>query len=134
MMNPWHKIQEALTKRGLDGVNLNQIKLGPGVVGRITTMGVAFFVCVAIALSRIDGAYFIAGIVALAAVILLILVFSAIRFANRNPELSLLEGANLVRYQEVRMAARGLPEAPPMPPIPDPQQHRPLSFPGASDE
>lgn len=82
------------------------MRLSRGVVGRTTYAMVAFLAVLAIAAARIapNLLLWLVGIGALTFVVYLLLVM---RFANRNPGAALLEGAELLRWQQTELAAKG---------------------------
>jgi hypothetical protein len=99
---------------------LGHIRLARGVVGKTSVVaGIALLVLGGIAW-RIDAASL--PMMAAAVVVAFFVYLAAILwFAHRHPEQALLEGAEIIQYQQLQMAARQVPEAPPLKPT-TPQQ------------
>jgi hypothetical protein len=106
---------------------LQNVKLGPGVVGRNSSIVWAFML-VMLAGAIVSGiehstillSLSLAGAILVALVALILNVY----FGNKNPAAALLEGAHFVEYHQIEMAAKGMPRIepssppslPPMPP------------------
>lgn len=82
------------------------IRMGPGVVGRTSTVALAMILVSGVAIWALKG-----SVVAVLAVIGIILLFAigfiatAFWYANKHPHFATLEGAELVRYKEIELAA-----------------------------
>ncbi|HEY8871640.1 MAG TPA: hypothetical protein VIM52_01310 [Stellaceae bacterium] len=91
--------------------DLGHIRLAHGVVGKASVVaGIALLVLGGIAW-RIDASLLLimAGIILLT---FLVYFGSVLWFAHRHPEQALLEGAEIIQYRELELAARGAPDAP----------------------
>lgn len=84
----------------------SQVKLSGGLVGRVCT--VLFVACIALgtigALSKSD---LIMG-AAIAAIVLLLfpMLWKIITFAENNPGVALLDGAQLLKHEQLRLASK----------------------------
>jgi hypothetical protein len=91
---------------------LYRIRLGQGVLGRLTTNLIAIlsvFGCAAV-ISLFLGQTLVAiGCLGVCGLAYLVNHISTMMFAYENPTAALLEGADLVRAQEISMASRDLP-------------------------
>jgi hypothetical protein len=96
---------------GVNSMGLEKIKFGIGVVGKMTTGLIAVLSVLAVlgALGLICG-QFLLSYICLAAIIFFFLFnhVSVMWFSSKHPAVAILEGAELVRYHQVEMAAKGL--------------------------
>jgi hypothetical protein len=91
---------------------LYRIRLGQGVLGRLTTNLIATLSVFgsAAVISLLLGQTLVAiGCLGVCALIYILNHISTMLFAYQNPTAALLEGADLVRAQEISMASRDLP-------------------------
>lgn len=98
---------------------LGHIRLARGVVGKASVVaGIALLVLGGIAW-RIGPALLlvVAGMVMLTFFVYLTAV---LWFAHRHPEQALLEGAEIIQYRQLELAASHVPEAPPLAPTEPP--------------
>jgi hypothetical protein len=89
---------------------LESIKFAKGVLGH-TSWTIAFvFAAMAVTVWSLSNSplYALIGVV-IEALFACIFLLGSWWFAERNPAIALLEGANLVRWRELDMAAQGLP-------------------------
>lgn len=121
---------DSFSRLGLVAQQLQGVKLGPGVVGRNTSIAWLFMVVmlVGVVSSATMHNPWLLGI-ALGGAIFGTLFTQSINvyFGNKNPGAALLEGAQLLEYQ--KMAAKGMPviedlstAVPPPPPLPPPSK------------
>ena len=100
----------------------SKIKLPGGIFGKVcyvlmTTAG---------ALAAIVG--FIRtpeiGYVAISVLLIIVLptIWRLIRFAEKRPEVAILEGAEFLRYQQIELAQKGVGALPDSPPVPSDSQ------------
>jgi hypothetical protein len=97
-----------------------RIKGGRGVVGRTAqVMIVALIILGAIAFRLRDE---LDLMIALAAVIcfVMIVLWFLLNWAERNPQLAVMEGLDLAAYKQAESAALGLPRPPQTPAVADP--------------
>jgi hypothetical protein len=103
-------IKEALSKVGIGAEASDRIRLATGVVGKSSYVAVAALLALgAIALSLHDSLY----LLILAFVVLLVFVsyFAGVLwFAHKHPGESLLEGAELIKWRQLEMAAKDVPK------------------------
>jgi hypothetical protein len=105
-------LSEILKGVGLSESSLDKVRLGSGVVGRSSAVALMTMIafCV-IAYSLRDPLYLIMlGV--LAAAVFAGYFIGVLRFAAKNPDLALLEGAELVRWRQIEMAAKDHPSLP----------------------
>lgn len=91
---------------------LHRIRLGQGVLGRLTTNLIAIlsvFGCAAVISLLLRETLVAIGCLGVCGVVYILNHISTMIFAYRNPTAALLEGADLVRAQEISMATRDLP-------------------------
>jgi hypothetical protein len=111
-----------LKQFGLSG-GYRRVTLGRGVVGKSTS---AFFgLCgvfglVAVGLMVAHEAILLA-LAVLAALVYFFYQYMVIGYATNNPAGALLEGADLVKWHQHEIAAKGLKEIPQTPLVADPQ-------------
>jgi hypothetical protein len=94
---------------------LGHIRLAQGVVGKASVVaGIVLLTLGAIAM-RVDSDLLlvIAGIVVL---VFFVYLAAVLWFAHRHPEQALLEGAEIIQYRRLELAAREVPDAPPLTP------------------
>ena len=99
-----------------------QIKLGPGVVGKTGRVAIALCIVWAIVVWRLSGTLADIGLLLGACIITGFCIWwvnKTHKFAEEHPDTALLEGAQLLEYQKWEAEVRGLP-ALKSPKIPDP--------------
>ncbi len=112
-------LSQLLKSFGLSEESVERIRLGRGVVGRTTYAAVAALFVLAVVAWRADPSMLIW--IGLLAVGLFVLYFLGVLiFAERNPGTALLEGAELLRWRQSELAAKGLDPIPPAPALPEP--------------
>src|SRR2546427_9769397 len=95
-----------------------KIRFGPGVVGKATVALVAMFGVLAVVAWRLIGAPLEVILALLVVALLAVGTFAwffrrTMAFAEKHPAQALLEGIELVRWQETAVAAKNTPPAPP---------------------
>ncbi|WP_445493136.1 hypothetical protein [Rhodopseudomonas sp. RCAM05734] len=111
-------IKRALEAAGVSESSLDRIRLAQGFVGKASAVaGAAFLVLLMVAFSLRDtnALLLVAGITLL---LFAIFFLGSLWFAHTHPDLALLEGAELVRWRTIDMAAKGISidhTAPPQP-------------------
>ena len=106
--DPKDKVGQLMEKLGLSGRQLQGAKLGPGVVGRNST--IAWCLEIVMLAGVICGGYLHSQILAGGAIAGAILVALAVPllnvlFAKQNPAAALLEGAQFVEYHHMQVTA-----------------------------
>ena len=84
---------------------LERVKLGRGVVGKLTNIGLAFFGIIAIVVARSDNPWIMGGAIVSAVAAFGFFVYRVTEFADKHPEAALLEGAEFVAYKKLQMSA-----------------------------
>ena len=115
-------IKTALEKVGLSQESIDRVRLGRGVIGRSTYAVGAALAVLGIIAWRIDPkdlltlAWIAGGLFA-------VYFIGALWFSARHPGISLLEGADLLRWRQMdQVAVKGSAAIPIAPSIPDPEQ------------
>jgi hypothetical protein len=107
------RIADLLNRLGLSGQQLQNVKLGPGVVGRNSTIAWALEV---VMLAGVIGSVVLHSPTLLALslggaiLVAVVSVLCNVYFGNKNPAAALLEGAQFLEYQHlVQMASKDVP-------------------------
>jgi hypothetical protein len=106
-------LQEVFEKLGIGTQTIHRLKLGHGVVGKLTTIAI-ITICILGALAfQLNNIYVTIGIV------LLIFIFATLTFkrimkiAYEHPDIALLEGAEfLIYHSKIGLGAKELPKPP----------------------
>jgi hypothetical protein len=108
-------IKGALEEAGISGESLDRIRLSRGVVGKTSYVaGAALLVLVSVALVLREPGYLLM-IGGFAVILFLIYFIGILWFSHRHPDVALLEGAELIKWRQMEMAAKGLPTPPQQP-------------------
>lgn len=114
-------IREALLGQlGTSAESLQKIKLGRGAVGKITVITVVALLSIAAVGYRITGTPYILALVGIIAFIALAALACILYVIVKQPEIAVLEGAELVLYKHVTLGVKDRPSLPSSPPIPEP--------------
>jgi hypothetical protein len=102
-MNP---IRRVLDQSGINASSLDRIRLARGVVGKASYVAVAAVLALGgIAWGLRDPIYLL--VVAVLIVLVFAIYFSGtLWFANRHPGVALLEGAELIQWRQMDIAAK----------------------------
>jgi hypothetical protein len=105
-MNP---IRRLLDQSGINASSLDRIRLARGVVGKASYVAVAAVLALGGIAWRLGDPIYL-----LVAAVLIVLVFAiyfsgTLWFANRHPGVALLEGAELIQWRQMDMAAKTVP-------------------------
>ena len=120
---PKTTIADLLDRIGISGQQLQGLRLGPGVVGRNTSIAWA---CELVMLAGAIGSAFnhnallLGGSLIGAVLVALVICLSNVIFGSKNTAAALLEGAHFLQYQHLEMAAKGVPRIELSPPMPAP--------------
>jgi hypothetical protein len=111
-------VKKALEAAGISESSLDRVRLAQGVVGKASYVaGTALLALMAVAISLREPVYLLA--VAILVVILFLgYLLGSLWFSHKHPDMALLEGAELVKWRQIEMAAKGLSinqAAPPQP-------------------
>jgi hypothetical protein len=115
-------IREALLGQlGINSESLQKIKLGRGAVGKITVISIAALIAIAGIGSKVSGTTSVLIVVGVLGFISLAALACILYVIIKQPEIAVLEGAELVLYKHVTLGAKGQPAlAPGSTPIPEP--------------
>jgi hypothetical protein len=120
------KVAELMKRLGVSGQQLQNVKLGPGVVGRNSS--IAWVAGIVMLAGVICGGYLhsptLVGVSLLGGVLVgLVVPWLNVSFAKTNPAAALLEGAHFVEFHQMQLtAAKGVPPVGGGPPVPPPPQ------------
>ncbi len=112
---------ELLKLVGLSRESLERVKLGRGVVGKTTWALLSIIALLAIVASRVSVDWMLLLISGAGIVLFIVYLFKVLAFADKHPDLALLEGAELVKWRQMDVAAKGagtLPSGPLVQPPP----------------
>jgi hypothetical protein len=111
MSDPEPTVDSILKSSGFSSSGIDRIKLGNGVVGKMTTTQMGLYVICFAGIGAgtwINNPYMIEGFVAVAFVSFLFSSIASMIFASNHPAVALLEGAELVKYRQIEMAAKDI--------------------------
>jgi hypothetical protein len=118
MTDPQSPLSSALRAVNFGSSGIDKIKLGSGVVGKLaaTQMGL-YVVCFAalVAGAVMQNPIMVFSSLGVAACGYVFGSLSSMIFAARHPDLALLEGAELVSFRQIEMAAKSIPIPPSQP-------------------
>jgi len=89
---------------------IHRFKFG-GVVGKMTIIGLIGLVVVGVIGRNLTSTWPVLGAIVLASGLVVFIIRTISRFADKHPTLALFEGAELLRWEEMRIGAKGI-EAP----------------------
>jgi len=98
-----------------------------GVVGKITLATITFFIFLSVAVWKLTTEWMIFSASFLGFLGIIFVVHKVMDFANSHPAEAMLEGAELVQYRQVELAAKNIGVLPSGPAVPSPSQ--PLALP-----
>jgi hypothetical protein len=103
-------VRNTLRQAGVNTASLDRIRLARGVVGKASyVVGAAIIGLGSIGLALALHEPFYALIVGLLIPVIFAVYFSgALWFAHRHPGVALLEGAELIQWQQMEMAAKDM--------------------------
>ena len=107
---------------GLNVEAFDRIKLGRGVVGKVSYVAAAALLVLAAAALRISGVWLFAGLIGATVIVFLAYIMGILWFATKNPGIALLEGAELIQWRQMEMGVKGVKSIPQEPNIEPPQQ------------
>ena len=98
---------------------MERVRLSRGVVGRTTYAVVSLFLLLAVVASRasVDLLLYVAG---LGVVTFLVYFIGVLMFATKHPAVAMMEGAELLHWQQAELAAKGTGPVPPPAILPAP--------------
>ncbi|MCB1591853.1 MAG: hypothetical protein KDI90_05320 [Alphaproteobacteria bacterium] len=95
---------------GIKSESVHRIRLGQGLVGK-STLGFAItIISIAVVAYKTNNEYLL-FLIPFFVIGLFVWFFRSIKdFTEKNPELALLEGANLLAWKQIELAAKGVPK------------------------
>lgn len=135
------QVIELMERLGITGHQLQSVTLGPGVVGRNSS--IAFALLVVMAAGVISGAFLhselLVGLSVGGAIVgALLITCMNVHFGHKNPAAAILEGAQFIEYHHMQLSAsKGAPPTlkagPAVPPPPMISNGGRNSLPGAKE-
>jgi hypothetical protein len=99
-------LNEILRGAGLSESSLDKIRLGSGVVGRTSSVALMAMIAFGVIGYSLKEPLYLLILALIMAVVFAGYFIGILRFANKNPDLALLEGAELVHWRQIEMAAK----------------------------
>ncbi|MHB8383403.1 MAG: hypothetical protein ACYDC3_13830 [Candidatus Binataceae bacterium] len=96
-------IEDLLQKFGLSTDSLSRLKLGRGVAGNMTTIGVVSLICLTLVAYSMPLWQVRATAIVMIAGITLYLLFRLEKLAREKPDIAMLEGAEFLLYHHKRL-------------------------------
>lgn len=118
------EIKEILGKVGLSSEGVDRVRLAQGVVGKTTyALAGTLGVLAVAAFGARDNTWAVLGIVGCAILAFCVYFAGVLWFSATHPGLALLEGAELLRWRQMDVSAKGLAGLvpPSLPVIPNPE-------------
>jgi hypothetical protein len=91
---------------------VSKIKLHGGVVGRVCTVLIVVAVAVAAMAWSIHNVWVTSISIFFIFILTFVMLWRVINFAEKNPQAALLEGAEFIRFEEIRLGTKLQPELP----------------------
>ena len=126
-------LADILKTFGLSEKSVDRVRLGRGVVGRATYAVVAALSVLALVAWRGDSAMLL-WVAVLATALFFVYFCGVLWFANRNPGVALLEGAELLRWRQTELASKGIASISPVPALQEPESENVLSATSEEEE
>lgn len=105
------RLEDALEKAGIKASAVNRIRLAKGVVGKASYVAASAVAGLALLAWLLHDPRFVLVDAVLIFILFVSYLIGVLWFSNRHPGLSLLEGADLIQWRQLEMAAKGLPAA-----------------------
>jgi hypothetical protein len=90
--------------------NVSKIKLGAGVVGKVSTVLVVYCVTLGALAAFSSEPLVRAGAIAAILIVVFPMLWRLINFADKNPQAAILEGAEFLVHEQMMVAQKGSPE------------------------
>ena len=106
------RVADFMSRLGISGHQLQNVKLGPGVVGRNSSIAWAFEVVMlagVIASAFLHSTTMLALSLGGAVLVAIVIAVCNVYFCSKNPAAGLLEGAQFLEFHHMQMAAKGVP-------------------------
>jgi hypothetical protein len=106
---------EKVLPMGLDGMlaNVSKVKLKGGVVGKVSVVLIVVSLSMAVIAWSVKVPWISAAALGAVFVLSLTMLWRLISFADKNPQAALLEGAEFLRHEELKLGMKGQPQLPP---------------------
>jgi hypothetical protein len=101
-------IRDILEKSGVTLGAVDRIRLARGVVGKSSYVAAAALGVLLVLAFRAPVGWMIVALGIAAVVVFLAYFFGVLWFANKNPGLALLEGAELIKWRQMEMGLQGV--------------------------
>jgi hypothetical protein len=115
------ELGELLKDVGVSQESLESVRLGRGVVGKATFALISIAALLGVVASRLSTGWMLLAVAALGVAVFVVYLFRILSFAEEHPDLALLEGAELVKWKQIDVAAKGVGTLPSGPPIEAPK-------------
>jgi hypothetical protein len=104
------RVQEEVTKAlnavGISTASLDKIRLARGVVGKASYVAGATIFAIAVIAFSLRDPFYLFCLAPLAVFVFVAYFVGALWFAHKHPGVALLEGAELIQWRQLDMAAR----------------------------
>jgi hypothetical protein len=105
----WQGIRDKLAEQlGVSADTMQKIKFGKGTAGKITVISVSVVLGIAALGLKLSGNAAILTAMGLITLVFVGAVCAVLRVIHQQPAMAVLEGAELVLYQQVTLAAKGI--------------------------
>lgn len=96
---------------GIDGAALDRIRLSRGFIGKSAYVTGAAVLALAVIAWRLKDPFYLAMVAVAVVVIFLVFFLGGLWFADRNPGVALLEGAELLQWRQLEVTAKSVSPA-----------------------
>lgn len=103
------EIEKVLQQAGLSETSLDRVRLSRGVVGKSAYVAAGALLVLAVAGYSLRDSELLILVAVLAFAIFVVFFVGSLVFAHKNPGIALLEGAELIQWRQMDMAAKSIP-------------------------
>lgn len=103
------EIEKVLHQAGLSETSLDRVRLSRGVVGKSAYVAAGALLVLAVAGYSLRDSGLLMLVAVLAFAIFVVFFVGSLVFAHKNPGIALLEGAELIQWRQMDMAAKSVP-------------------------
>ena len=95
----------------LDGIvqNLSKVKLKGGVVGKVTLTVMIVSLCLAVIAWSVQNIWISGAALALVFILAFAMLWRLINFADRHPQAAIMEGAEFLVHEQLRLGSKAQP-------------------------
>jgi len=105
------EIKDLLEKIGIATESIGRIKLGRGVVGKLTTVVIWVVIVVGALAFKLNDLYVTVGAILLIFAFVFWIAKRILKFAHEQPDVAILEGAEFLIYHgKIQLGAKTLPK------------------------